>query len=435
MPFNGDVRDGIIADRAVLAHFEEATVADIIEHYQAAEAKLEREARRRLPDYKRDRIEALLRQARTVLAAASAASNRTLNAALLQTRSETLSNILAVFSGSTPSGLDIEFHTLDAKALLRAYKPQSRRPFAKLPTEQVINIQKTIAQAQLEGMPSKDAARKLRSDLNHLSRNRADVIARTEIQEVSNRVHDEYMLANAPLLKGVQWVATLDGRSCLRCGILDGQQWPSIPDKPTAPLHPRCRCVRVPIAKQLDDIFPQLRGDSSPTVRKWRASMDGEVPDTETWAQWLPRMDRKTRVTVGGETMSGSDFVRGILGPGRYDLWKSGKVDIGNFSTHGSITPLKALRTVKRAKPWKAPKDLPRGKPVPRSFFPKDAKLPEPVRPRKRRAPRKRPRRPSEAHVASMGSQMPSETSKLTHEKYRWLLLRECMRTLDEHHE
>jgi len=62
--------------------------------------------------------------------------------------------------------------------------------------------------------------------------------------------------ANQRRVAGVQWVATLDSRTCLECLGLDGQRFP-LGEGPRPPAHMKCRCTTapvilgVPVAKEL----------------------------------------------------------------------------------------------------------------------------------------------------------------------------------------
>jgi len=83
-----------------------------------------------------------------------------------------------------------------------------------------------------------------------LDRNRrsAEMLARTAVNAVANQTRMEVYLKNADVLDGVQWLGTLDHRTCIICGAYDGKIWK--PDKmheaKVPPAHPNCRCVLIP---------------------------------------------------------------------------------------------------------------------------------------------------------------------------------------------
>lgn len=51
---------------------------------------------------------------------------------------------------------------------------------------------------------------------------------------------------------GVEWLATLDFRTCPQCKSLDGVRWKRGEKHPKPPLHPGCRCVLIPVTELTD---------------------------------------------------------------------------------------------------------------------------------------------------------------------------------------
>lgn len=152
-----------------------------------------------------------------------------------------------------------------------------------------------------------DTQRAIRRVANALGKKSAEVatITHTTIQTAANQVYRQTFDAHADLLKGVQWVATLDNKTCPRCGPLDGKWWsyePNTPgavgvvaDMPTAPLHPRCRCVTVPVMKSAAELGLDLAGELTPGQR---ASLNGAVPDTLTWEEWVATHKEGVRIAI-----------------------------------------------------------------------------------------------------------------------------------------
>jgi len=72
----------------------------------------------------------------------------------------------------------------------------------------------------------------------------ANRIARTEVSRVSNegakRSFKDYGVQK------VEWLATLEKRTCSRCAALHGKKY-RLGDEPSLPLHPHCRCTLVPL--------------------------------------------------------------------------------------------------------------------------------------------------------------------------------------------
>ena len=75
----------------------------------------------------------------------------------------------------------------------------------------------------------------------------AVTIARTEVMRVSNAAHDKCYAENRDILKGEEYLATLDERCCFTCSHYDGTVFvyeptggeTSYADRPILPMHPR----------------------------------------------------------------------------------------------------------------------------------------------------------------------------------------------------
>jgi len=80
------------------------------------------------------------------------------------------------------------------------------------------------------------------------NRQSAEILARTTINAVANQSRLEMFRANADVIDGVQWLATLDHRTCLICGSYDGKIWTKekLYEVKVPPAHPNCRCVLIP---------------------------------------------------------------------------------------------------------------------------------------------------------------------------------------------
>ncbi|PEP86087.1 minor capsid protein [Bacillus pseudomycoides] len=69
-------------------------------------------------------------------------------------------------------------------------------------------------------------------------------VARTETSrvynEAANQSYRDYGVTK------VEWLATLERRTCARCAALHGKKY-KIDNNPPIPLHPHCRCTLVPV--------------------------------------------------------------------------------------------------------------------------------------------------------------------------------------------
>jgi SPP1 gp7 family putative phage head morphogenesis protein len=144
----------------------------------------------------------------------------------------------------------------------------------------------------------------------------AERIVRSEYVRVAGQAALMQFDQNKEALKGVRWVSTLDKRTCLQCGKLDGKIYPDARQAPVpvTSTHPHCRCVIVPVVKDLPGF---TFGPST------RAAQGGPVPATQTYGTWFGQQDAR--------------FQRETLGPTRYKLWSQGQLKLGDFSTASGV--------------------------------------------------------------------------------------------------
>lgn len=174
-------------------------------------------------------------------------------------------------------------------------------------------IKAEVEAGMLTGEDTREIVHRVARAMNASAKN-VESITRTAIQTVADTARRDFLRSNSRVFKGVQWVATLDTRTCPRCGPLDGSLWTYEPtqgaaglfdDMPDIPLHPQCRCTRVPVPYSLEELEARARGEDlvrPEATTAQRASMDGEVPGTLTWEEWLQsRSDAEQRAVLGTE--------------------------------------------------------------------------------------------------------------------------------------
>lgn len=212
------------------------------------------------------------------------------------------------------------------------------------------NIKSEIGTGMAKGSGFKDIIERLMDHGINMSRDDAITVARTYVQSVNSKAQEAVYEANDDIVKKVRWCATFENSkkskglgTCLSCAALDGQEW-AVKDKnrPPMPLHCKCRCTFLPISvsyRELGLDIDELEDAARPyTIREPKAIDEGgkrailEVGQHQgDWGTWL-----KTR---------NDKFQRDALGPGRYDLWKSGKVKLEDMvnSKTGRLLTLKEL--------------------------------------------------------------------------------------------
>lgn len=161
--------------------------------------------------------------------------------------------------------------------------------------------------------------------------------------EAQKRVAD----ANADLIKGWRWDATLENGNfrnghgtCLRCASLDADDTVYPKDGgPQIPLHANCRCVRrwVTVSyKEMGLDIDELDDAVRPyTVRGKVDPITGEIKRGKTGVGGQPLLEAG-RIDGGMDAFFDKlpdNAIKNMLGPGRYELWKNGKIKLSDLAT------------------------------------------------------------------------------------------------------
>lgn len=136
----------------------------------------------------------------------------------------------------------------------------------------------------------------------------AQTWVRSYMMHTTNSARDEFYDTNESLLKGVQWIVTLDTRTCEICGPRDGRLYsmdgrepldggPSWDEGPGR-VHPNCRCSSMPVMKSLRELGLSNRADELPA--SFRQSMNGLVPGATTFREWSQQQGFDTQAELFG---------------------------------------------------------------------------------------------------------------------------------------
>lgn len=159
-----------------------------------------------------------------------------------------------------------------------------------------------------------------------ISRRSAQAVVRTSVNHVNNVAAQATWSENQHIVKGWQYLATLDGRTTITCAGLSGQVF-AIGKGPIPPRHVNCRSISVPVTKSFKELG--IKADELPPGT--RASMDGQVASDTTFAKWLHN--------------KGPEMQDRILGPTRAKLFRDGKYDLKDFiKKDGTVVTLRQLR-------------------------------------------------------------------------------------------
>ncbi len=182
-------------------------------------------------------------------------------------------------------------------------------------------IRRLIATGSVEGRTSDQIARDVGRLVQTRTAQQARTLVRTATNHTASVARQETMRANADVLDGERFIATLDGKTSLTCISLDRTIHP-IGQGPMPPVHWGCRSTRVGVIKE-EFRIPGLDGE--------RASADGPVNAQTTYGGFLKRQS--------------PEFQNEVLGPERAELFRSGKVSIQKFTDDaGRVLNLDELR-------------------------------------------------------------------------------------------
>lgn len=162
------------------------------------------------------------------------------------------------------------------------------------------------------------------------ARANAASLVQTSVQTVANDARLATFKANSRLIKGVKQISTLDSHTSLICIAYSDCEWDldgnpingtTLPFNGGTPRHFNCRSVLVPITKTFKDMGLNIPEPVATT----RASTDGPVSAKTTFNDFLNR--------------KGAAFQDKVLGKGRADLWRDGKITLRDL-VNGEGNPL-----------------------------------------------------------------------------------------------
>ncbi|MGR7566056.1 phage minor head protein, partial [Klebsiella aerogenes] len=170
-------------------------------------------------------------------------------------------------------------------------------------------------QGFLLGDTQEQIAKKVRGHANRgyqdgalqMSRANAASIAKTAVGHLASTARQSFAAANDDILKGKQWLSTLDNRTSKDCRIRDRLKY-TLDNKPIGhkvpylqgpgKIHFCCRSTETYILKSSEELGIKVGEikDSS------RASMDGQFPADTNYQDWFSRQSFTRQAEIVGET-------------------------------------------------------------------------------------------------------------------------------------
>lgn len=170
-------------------------------------------------------------------------------------------------------------------------------------------VAKAVADGYTQGLTTPEIAKALDTVVD-LQRHNTMTLARTMTNHTAANARKIFMDENADVLEGYQWVATLDSRTSLLCGGLDGKNF-SFNDTqaPMPPSHYNCRSTIIPLVKAEYSL-----GNEIPSTR---VSQTGQVNSKTTYENWLKKQPKA--------------FQDDILGKEKAEIFRRGGVSLDKF--------------------------------------------------------------------------------------------------------
>lgn len=181
-------------------------------------------------------------------------------------------------------------------------------------------VEGAIRLGAAQGLTTQDIVRRIRGTrkgryrdgIIQAMRREVGLMARTSLQHVAATARVELWGRNEDIVKEMEFLAVLDGRTSTICRSLSGETFP-VGKGPIPPLHIACRSVLVPV---LHDGLDFLDGAGSQFSRG-ENGVERVSPDL-TYYEWL-----KTQ---------GADFQDSVIGPSRGKLLRDGGLSASRFS-------------------------------------------------------------------------------------------------------
>lgn len=186
----------------------------------------------------------------------------------------------------------------------------------RMTSNDVLAVESLIRKGYAEGWSNREITRALRGTranrytdgiMSKMGRQNATMV-RTAIQHVNSVARQTFWEQNTDIIEGYRWVSTLDNKTSDQCRGLDGMAF-KIGQGPLPPIHPNCRSTTVvEVSKDYDFL------DKGAT----RAALDGPVPASENYYDWLKKQS--------------AEFQDSVIGPTRGALLRNGGLTAAEFS-------------------------------------------------------------------------------------------------------
>lgn len=257
-----------------------------------------------------DRIDEQLRAVRKINQKAYDALTKELDISLAELTAYELGYQMNLFDAVVPVTLEY------AKPVARqVYAAAMARPFqgrllsewlTGLEADAAAKVRDSVRIGFVEGQTVQQITKRIRGSkaLNYqdgilaINKRNAEAVVRTAISHTANYARQSFYDDNKDLIKGYRYTATLDGRTTELCASRDGKVYLLNQAKPVLPAHFNCRSTYSVVLKS----WRELGIDADEISESTRASMDGQVPESLTYQEWIKRKPASFQDEVLGKT-------------------------------------------------------------------------------------------------------------------------------------
>lgn len=188
----------------------------------------------------------------------------------------------------------------------------------------------TIKQGVVAGKTNADIAKDITFVSEKIQKNHATALVRTIANHTSSAARESVLRENKDVIRGYQWVSTLDANTTETCISLDGQIF-DLDEGPRPPIHFGCRSTIVPVVRE----EYSLKIDEQISRPAKGAEGREDVPFTSNYNSWL-------------KTQS-PEFQDEVLGAAKGRLFRDGGLSVSQF-VDKNYKPLN-LNQLKRKEP------------------------------------------------------------------------------------
>lgn len=249
---------------------------------------------------------------------------------------ETMAKALDGLPKHTPKP-DAVLRKANQTPLMGRFVPDMLKDIAPTQRERVYA---TVRQGIASGQSNSEIIRALRGTpamryqdgLMQSAKRDVERLVRTARTHVSNVAYEDTYAALG--VETLVWVATLEGRTCQACAVMDGKTFKVGEAFTRPPVHPNCRCSLAPSWDgELIGNRPYVRalkvrkrdgsnefrsiGDMTKKQREAAGLEVGQVKASTNFGKWFANQD--------------ATFQREWLGPTRYKLYKDGQMALDRF--------------------------------------------------------------------------------------------------------